>query len=242
MTKRKIYRGKSLALTNLKQAPWARFKPLILLLLVGGMILAGRALQSQQYLEKKHLRHLVAAYGMWGPVAYLSFWLLVTGMYMPVTPLILAGGVLFGPVWGEIYVLIGATASAVLTFLVSRYLARDWVTGKLSGTRLMGLDEKVARQGWKIVALSRIIPIPFPLVNSAFGLTRVSLLSFVVATCFGLFPVTMAYVYFSDNLFDLLQGRLSWQVMLGVLLVALAVITPLLYKQFKAKGEVEVEI
>jgi uncharacterized membrane protein YdjX (TVP38/TMEM64 family) len=231
-----------MTLTNQK-APWASLKPLIFLLLVGGMILAARSFELQQYLAKEHLRQLLAAYGMWGPVVYLGLWLLATVMYMPITPLILAGGVLFGPVWGEIYVLIGATAGAVLTFLIARYLARDWVAGKLAGTRLMALDEKVARQGWKIVALSRIIPIfPFPLVNSAFGLTRVSLASFTVATFFGIFPVTMVYVYFSDNLFDLLQGKVSWQVILGGLLVVVIAITPLVYKRFKATPEAEVEV
>jgi uncharacterized membrane protein YdjX (TVP38/TMEM64 family) len=229
-----------MAITNLRQAPWPSLKPLILLLLIGGMVLAGRFLQLQQYLEKEHLRQLVAAYGAWGPVVYLCIWLLVTGMFMPVTPLILAGGVLFGSVWGEIYVMIGATISAVLTFLMARYLAREWVASKIAGTGLMGLDEKVARQGWKIVAFSRFIPIPFPLVNSAFGLTRVSLPSFAVATFFGLFPVTMAYVYFSDNLFDLVQGKWSWQVILGVLLVAVAAIAPLVYKKLKAKPVDEV--
>ncbi len=227
---------RSMDLIKLKPASWSSLKPLILLLLIGGMMLAGRSLQLQQYLEKEHLRRLVAAYGMWGPAVYLGCWLLVTCMFMPVTPLVLAGGVLFGPVWGEIYVLMGATAGAVLTFLIARYLARDWVAGKLAGTRLKTLDEKVARQGWKIVAFSRVIPFfPFPLVNSAFGLTRVSLGSFTVATFFGMFPVTMVYVYFSANLFDLLQGRLSWQVILGVLLVALAALVPLAYKKFQAK-------
>jgi uncharacterized membrane protein YdjX (TVP38/TMEM64 family) len=231
-----------MAIIKHRRAPWPSLKPLILLLLIGGLVLAGRFWQLQQYLEKEHLRQLVAAYGMWGPAVYLGFWLLATGMYMPVTPLVLAGGILFGSVWGEIYVLIGATAGAVFTFLVARYLAREWVAGKLAGTRLMALDEKVARQGWKIVALSRVIPIvPFPLVNSAFGLTRVSLPAFALATFFGLFPVTMAYVYFSDNLFDLLQGKWSWQVILGVLLVAVAAITPVVYKKLKAKAEEAIE-
>jgi uncharacterized membrane protein YdjX (TVP38/TMEM64 family) len=134
------------------------------------MILAGRAVQLQQYLEKEHLRQLVATYEMWGPVLYLGIWLLATFMYMPVTPLVLAGGMLFGPFWGEIYFLICATTGAVLTFLIARYLAGEWVPGKLAGTRLKALDEKVARQGWKIVALSRVTPIfPFPWFNSAFG-------------------------------------------------------------------------
>ena len=231
---------------NLERPPYLKIKPLILVLVVGGMMLAARFFQLQQYLEKEHLRQLVAAYGMWGPAVYLGVWLLATGMFMPVTPLVLAGGILFGPVWGEVYVLIGATASAILTFLIARYLARDWVAGKIASTRLMALDEKVARQGWKIVALSRLIPIfPFPLVNSAFGLTKISLPGFAGATLFGLFPVTMAYVYFSDNLFDLLLGKLSWQVILGVLLVVMIAVTPLVYKKFKAKAAkvgVEVEI
>jgi len=41
----------------------------------------------------------------------------------------------------------------------------------------------------------------------------------------------MAYVYFSDRLLDLLQGKLSWQVMIGGFLVVLAVITPVFYKK-----------
>jgi uncharacterized membrane protein YdjX (TVP38/TMEM64 family) len=129
-----------------------------------------RYFRLEQYLETEHLRQMLATYGMWGPAVHLGIWLLATAMYLPITPLVLAGGVLFGPVWGEIYVLIGATGGAVLTFLIARYLARGWVASKLARTRLKALDEKVARHGWKIVALSRVIPIsPFPLVNSAFS-------------------------------------------------------------------------
>ena len=219
-----------------KKMTWANIKPLILLLLIGGLLLTAHTLQLQLYLEKEHLRQLVVSYGIWGPAVYLGCWLLATGMYLPVTPLVLAAGFLFGPLWGEIYVLVGATAAAAVTFLLARYLARDWVAGKLAGTRLMALDEQVARQGWKIVFLFRFIPIfPYPLVNSAFGLTRVPLPSFIIATFLGLFPVTLAYVYFSDRLLDLLQGKLSWQVILGGLLVALVTITPLVYKKFQAK-------
>jgi uncharacterized membrane protein YdjX (TVP38/TMEM64 family) len=136
--------------------------PLLLLLLMGCLIGAARYIRLEHYLEKEFLRQLLAAYGMWGPVVYLCIWLLANGMFMPVTPLVLAGGVLFGPGWGEIYVLIGAIAGAVLAFLSACYLARDCGAGKIFRTKLATLDEKLTRHVCKIVALSRVIPyLPF---------------------------------------------------------------------------------
>ena len=136
-------------------------RPLLLLLLLAGIILTVRLLHLDQYLEKERLRQFVAAYGVWGPIIYLTIWTLAPPLFLPGLPITLAGGLLFGPFWGVIYTIFGATAGATLAFLVARYLARDWVAGKLAGTRLLSLDEKVAQQGWEIVAFTRLIPI-FP--------------------------------------------------------------------------------
>jgi uncharacterized membrane protein YdjX (TVP38/TMEM64 family) len=215
-------------------------KPLILLFVIGGLILVLRYFQLEQYLEKERLRQFVASYGLWGPIVYLLIWTIGPALFIPATPILVIGGMVFGPLWGEIYVLFGATSGGILAFLAARYLARDWVTSKIAGTRFMALNEMVARQGWKIVAFSRLMPIfPYVLVNYAFGLTKVSFLSFVLATFLGMFPLTMAYVYFSANLFDLLQGRLSWQVMLGGFLMILAAIAPIVYKKFRSKRQAE---
>jgi uncharacterized membrane protein YdjX (TVP38/TMEM64 family) len=216
---------------------------IIFLCLIASMMVAVRYFQLEQYLETERLRQLVAAYGVWGPIIYLAIWTVGPPLCIPATPILMAGGVVFGPFWGEVYVLCGATAGAIMAFLVARYLARDWVASKLSGTRLKALDELVARQGWKIVALSRLIPIfPYFLVNYAFGLTGVSLWSFTFATFFGMFPLTMAYVYFSANLLDLFLGKFSWQVIIGVLLLALVSILPLFYNKIRARRGEELEL
>jgi uncharacterized membrane protein YdjX (TVP38/TMEM64 family) len=218
-------------------------RPLILLFIIGGMILASHYFQLQRYLEQEYFRQFIASYGIWGPIVYLAIWTLGPALFIPATPILVVGGLVFGVFWGEVLVLFGATAGGLVAFLAARYLARDWVTGKLAGTKLIALDEMVTEQGWKIVAFSRLMPIfPYVLVNYAFGLTSVSLLSFVLATFFGMFPLTLAYVYFSANLFDLLQGRFSWQVILGALLVLLIAIAPLVYKRFKMNPGAKVEI
>ncbi len=214
----------------------SRLKPLLFILLLAGIIVTVRVFHLDQYLEKERLRQFVAGYGVWGPIIYLAIWTLAPPLFLPGLPITLAGGVLFGPFWGVVYTIFGATAGATLAFLVARYLARDWVAGKLQGTKLLSLDDKVAKEGWEIVAFTRLIPIfPFFLLNYAFGLTRIPLLPYVLATFFGMLPLTVAYVYFSANVLDLFQGKLSKELIIGIILLALVSMIPFVYKKIKAK-------
>jgi uncharacterized membrane protein YdjX (TVP38/TMEM64 family) len=214
-------------------------KPVFFLLLLAACIILVRFFNLDQYLEKERLRQVVAGYGAWGPVIYLLIWTLAPPLFLPGLPITLAGGVLFGPFWGVVYTAFGATAGATLAFLVARYLARDWVAHKLEGTKLAALDNKVAQQGWEVVAFTRLVPIfPYFLVNYAFGLTRISLSHYVLATFFGMIPLTTAYVYFSANVLDLLRGKVSKELLIGVIMVALVSLIPFAYKKIKAaKGE-----
>ena len=218
-------------------------KPLLFILLLAVIIFAVRYFQLNQYLEKERLRQFVAGYGIWGPIVYLTIWTLAPPLFLPGLPITLAGGVLFGPFWGTVYTIFGATVGATLAFLVARYLARDWVAAKIAGTRLATLDDKVAREGLEIVAFTRLIPIfPFFLLNYAFGLTRIPLLHYILATFFGMIPITAAYVYFSANVLDLFQGKFSKELLIGVLLLALVSTIPFIYKKIKAKRGESIEL
>jgi uncharacterized membrane protein YdjX (TVP38/TMEM64 family) len=209
-------------------------RPLIFLLLIVAVI-AIQYFHPERYLDKEYLRRFAASYGALLPVLYLLVWT-VGPLFLPGLPLILAGGVLFGPFWGVVYTAFGSAMGAALVFLVSRYLARDWVTSKLTGTRLMSLDDKVARHGWKIVAFTRLVPVfSYTLLNYAFGLTRISFWPFLAATFVCMLPVTIAFVYFSSNILDLFHGHISKELIIGAILVFLVSLIPLLYKKLKAK-------
>jgi uncharacterized membrane protein YdjX (TVP38/TMEM64 family) len=210
-------------------------RPLIFLLLIVAVV-ATQYLHLEQYLDQERLRRFGASYPVLLPLIYLAVWTLGP-LFLPGLPITLAGGVLFGPFWGVVYTAFGATLGAGLVFLVARYLARDWVAGKLAGTRLMSLDEQVARHGWKIVAFSRLIPVfSFSLLNYAFGLTRISFWPYLAATFICMLPSTIAYVYFSSNILDLLQGKVSSRLIIGVVLVILVSLIPVVYKWKKAKA------
>jgi uncharacterized membrane protein YdjX (TVP38/TMEM64 family) len=49
-------------------------------------------------------------------------------------------------------------------------------------------------------------------------------------------PLTIAYVYFSSNILDLLQGKVSSGLILGTILVVLVSLIPVIYKWRKTKA------
>jgi uncharacterized membrane protein YdjX (TVP38/TMEM64 family)/Fe-S oxidoreductase len=218
-----------------KKRSW---KPLIFLALllaaVAGVQLSGAA----QYLQQEKLRELIAGYGVLAPAIYILIYALAPVLFLPGLPITIVGGILFGPVWGVVYTITGATIGASLAFLVARYLARDLIAGKLTGPKWEKLDSEVAQHGWKVVAFTRLIPaFPFNLLNYAFGLTRVSFVHYVVATFFCMLPACIAFIVFSSSLPGLIRGHLSPTALLGIALIMVVSLIPVLYRCFKGRGQ-----
>jgi uncharacterized membrane protein YdjX (TVP38/TMEM64 family) len=135
--------------------------------------------------------------GPWGPVIFAGLYILATVLFIPGSVLTLGAGAVFGVVLGSVYVSISATLGATAAFLVGRYLARDAIARKIEkNEKFATIDRAVADEGWKIVLLTRLSPVfPFTLLNYAFGLTRVKLSHYVLASWIGMMPGTVMYVY-----------------------------------------------
>jgi len=97
-----------------------------------------------------------------------------TVLFLPGSILTLGAGVVFGVVKGALIVSVSATLGATATFLVGRYVARDAIARKIDGNpRFKAIDQAVAREGWKIVGLTRLSPVfPFNLLNYASPASR----------------------------------------------------------------------
>ncbi|XHR82382.1 MAG: TVP38/TMEM64 family protein [Gloeotrichia echinulata GP01] len=134
--------------------------------------------------------------GAVGAIAFIVLYIIATVAFLPGSILTLGSGVIFGVVWGSIYVFIGATLGATAAFIVGRYLARNWVASKITGNKkFAAIDQAVAKEGLKIVLLTRLSPIfPFNLLNYAFGITGVSLKDYFIGSV-GMIPGTIMYVY-----------------------------------------------
>ena len=139
----------------------------------------------------------VAALGPSGVIAFVVIYILACVFMLPGSVLTLGAGAVFGVVKGSVVVSVAATLGATAAFLVGRYFARDRVAKMISGNeRFRAIDEAVGREGWKIVGLTRLSPVfPFNLLNYAYGITKVSLRDYFLASWVGMLPGTVMYVY-----------------------------------------------
>ena len=143
------------------------------------------------------------------PLAYLAFYAVGTVAFLPGALFALAGGALFGPVWGSLLNLVGATIGASIAFLIARYLAGDWVAAR-SGGRLKRLIEGMEAEGWRFVAFVRLLPLfPFNLTNYALGLTRIRFPSYVVTSFVCMAPGAIAYTWLGHAGREALAGDAS---------------------------------
>ncbi len=165
---------------------------LLALALAAGIALA---LAYRGRLDVAALTGWVASAGAAGPLVFMVIYALATVLFLPGSLLTLAGGALFGPVWGTLYNLTGATLGAALAFLIARYLAADWVQTRAGGIGKR-LVQGVEAEGWRFVAFTRLMPLfPFNLLNFALGLTRIPFLHYLVATYVCMLPGALAYTW-----------------------------------------------
>jgi uncharacterized membrane protein YdjX (TVP38/TMEM64 family) len=137
----------------------------------------------------------IRALGAWAPIGFILIYTLGTVLFFPGSILSLLGGAVFGPLWGTAWNLTGATLGATIAFIVARTVAGGWVARRVGG-RLRRLVDGVTAEGWRFVALMRLVPlIPFNLLNYALGLTGVSMVAYVLTSAVCMLPGAMAYTW-----------------------------------------------
>jgi uncharacterized membrane protein YdjX (TVP38/TMEM64 family) len=175
------------------------------------------------------VRAAIEMYGAWGPLLFVAGYVVGELLFFPGLPLTLLGGLVFGPVWGTLYVWIAATLSAALAFLVARHLARGTVERWIvQSPRLARIDDAVGRHSWRIVMVTRLIPLfPFNLQNFAYGLTRIPFWVYVGLTAVCILPGTIAFTLAGGALSSGGSPRtITWTLAAAGVLIVLVSLLP----------------
>jgi uncharacterized membrane protein YdjX (TVP38/TMEM64 family)/rhodanese-related sulfurtransferase len=168
------------------------WKFLVLVFIVAGVTLV---ISYRDQLDVTVIQSWVEEAGNAAPLLFMLVYIVGTVLFFPGAVLTLLGGALFGPVLGVFYNLTAATIGAMLSFLVARYLASDWVEKKTGG-KLKQLINGVENEGWRFVAFTRLVPLfPFNLLNYGLGLTRIKFRHYSIATYIFMLPGAIAYTY-----------------------------------------------
>jgi uncharacterized membrane protein YdjX (TVP38/TMEM64 family) len=187
-------------------------------------------------LNAASLEGWIASAGALGPAIYMALYAVATVLFLPGSVITLAGGALFGPLWGTLYSLSGATVGATVAYLIARYLAADWVSHKAGGWLKQVIDGAEA-EGWRFVAFVRLVPLfPFNLLNYALGLTRIPLTQYVVASYVFMAPGALAYAYLGYIGREALAGGegLIQKSLLATALLGAIAFLPRLLRRFRA--------
>lgn len=195
---------------------------------------------NRDSIDAKQLENWVEQAGLAGPVVFMLIYIIGTVLFFPGSVLTLAGGALFGPVWGTFYNLTGATIGATLSFLIARYLASNWVEAKTGG-KLKSIKQGVEAEGWRFVAFVRLVPLfPFNILNYALGLTRIKLSHYIIASYVCMLPGGLAYTYLGYAGREAVAGSegLIQKGLLALALLAAVAFIPGLVKRLRNKADI----
>ena len=177
----------------------------------------------------------VASFGAIAPLVYIGLYLVSTVFFLPGTPVTVLAGFVFGPLWGVLYASIASIISISAAFLIARYVARDLVESWVKdNAQFRKIDAQVEEQGWRIVMLTRLVPIfPFNLQNYAYGLTSIRFTTYVIVSAIFMLPGTAVFVQLGGA-FVSGEGNI-WKTLLylgaaGVLLLLLSLLPKFLKK------------
>jgi len=217
--------------------PTLRFGAL-LLVIVGGA-LALRFTPLKQFLDRSRLvavfDHLRDA--SWAPLALMALFIGLAPVGLPMTPLIIASGVVFGPWLGALYNTIGCLSGAAVSYWLARTMGRDFVR-RVAGKRLKRIEKLLRRRGfWGLVGV-RFLPVPFPVINFGAALAGISFPTFMLTSALGLTPSMFVYTNFASTLFEVARGGDKsdlWKPAAALATVMLISVTPAVIQQVRRR-------
>ena len=143
---------------------------------------------------------------------FFAVYVTVTALSLPGAAIMtLAGGAVFGLLWGTVVVSFASAIGATLAMLAARYLFRDSIQARF-GKRLDEVNKGIEKDGAFYLFTLRLIPlVPFFAVNLLMGLTRIKTWTYYGVSQLGMLAGTLVYVNAGTQLarIDSLQSILS---------------------------------
>ncbi|GBB83886.1 hypothetical protein RclHR1_10550006 [Rhizophagus clarus] len=145
----------------------------------------------KEYLE------LIEKYKEYGILIYLAIYTICVWLFLPGSIISIAAGFLFKPaILAGAIIIIGDILGAFGTFIFGRYIFSDWVKAQIEKRPMFtALNSVIAEEGWKIVVMLRLTPIPFNLISYFFSVSSIDLFPFLWATVLGVLPGTFNAVW-----------------------------------------------
>jgi uncharacterized membrane protein YdjX (TVP38/TMEM64 family) len=231
-----------------KPFAWRRLIPIFVF--IAGLV-AFFALGLERYLSiealRQHrsvLRAWVETSGLLAALVFMAVYIVTVAFSLPgATVLTIAGGFLFGSVWGTVLVVISATLGATILFSIAKTTLGDVLRAKVRAW-LPRLEAGFKEHALSYLLVLRLVPIfPFFIINLVPAFLGVPLSTFMLGTFLGIIPGTFVYATVGAGLgsvFDAggtfsLRGVLTPQIVTALVGLAVLAMIPVVYKKLTAQ-------
>jgi len=243
---------RDLTATPAKPAGWAaRTRRLAPLAAIGGAIVLAFALGLDDYLSFQALREhrgllmdVVHDHAVLATAAFITIYAAATALSLPGGAVLsIAGGFLFGAIFGTAWIVIGATVGAVGIFLAARTALGDALKAK-AGPWLAKLEAGFQENALSYLLVLRLVPLfPFFVVNLVPAFLGVSLRVFTLGTAIGIIPGAFVFASVGAGLgsvFDMggevtAARALTPEVITALIGLAVLSMVPVVYKRARAR-------
>lgn len=188
-----------------------KLKKILLLLIIASVIALFFYFGGQNYLTFSYLQNSQQQLVQWveqSPILVSVLFFLVyvisTAFSLPgAVILTLAGGAMFGLIWGFLLISFASSLGATLAFLSSRHLLRDSIEARFS-QQLKTINQGIEKQGSFYLFTLRLVPaVPFFVINLVMGLTKIKTFQFYWVSQLGMLAGTLVYVNAGTQLVSL---------------------------------------
>ncbi len=149
---------------------------------------------------------------VYGPLFYGLIYAIRPLTFFSAGLLTVAGGYLFGPIWGVVYTLFASNLSATVAYFIGRYFGGGLLDSQESGGMIQRYAARLRQNSFETVLIMRLVLLPYDFVNYLCGFLRIRYQSYILASILGSFPGTVAFVLFGASVIDieqlLLEGKL----------------------------------
>ena len=227
-----------------------RFAPI---LLIGSAIAAAFAFGIGDYLSFDALRDnrellviFVADHALVAILGFIALYAVSTALSLPGgAALSIAGGFLFGSVFGTLWIVTGATLGAIIIFLAAKTALGDSLKSK-AGPWLKKMEAGFRDNAFNYLLVLRLVPLfPFFVVNLVPAFLGVGLKTFLAATAIGIIPGTFVFASVGAGLGSVFEqggdfspaSALTPEVIIALVGLAVLALIPVGYEKLKAKRQ-----
>ncbi len=198
-----------LSIKNNKKRLWfsqlKQWLPLLLILIVLTLVFSTGLHQYLSFESLKNHRALLIAWTnehvLLSAFSFMVIYTVAVAVSVPgAVFLTLAGGFLFGPIFGTILVVLSATMGSILLYFAVKTSLGDWFAHKATGW-VSRMRQGFQENAFSYLLFLRLVPLfPFWVVNIVPAILGVNPVTFIAATFLGIMPGSLVYVLLGNGL------------------------------------------